>query len=433
MKTGLHNNEKVWSVSALNTIIRERLQNDPLLQNIWLEGEILNLTKHSSGHIYFSLKDEHSVIQCTFFRGANSRYSGIPLKNGLRVMARGSVTVYLPRGGYQLNVVRVLPTGEGDLRLKIEQLKKKLHHEGLFSPERKRRLPAMPLTLGVVTAPTGAAIQDIIRVSRRRFPDINIILAPCIVQGDEAPSSIISAIEALNEIDRPVDVIIAGRGGGSFEDLLAFNDESVVRAYAASRIPIISAVGHEIDSPLTDLAADASASTPSAAAEMAVPVYDDIIEQLEDGHLRNKLQLHNRQKMCRESLRRIRQSRIWEKPGAFLEMPAQHLDLIVRELKSMMFDRVRENRNRLGKYDTLPYLYQKKMDGFGRRFAVADERLRGFSPLATLKRGYAVVRNEKGRVIRSYREVQDDEGLEILLSEGVLDVRVLNRRTDRNR
>lgn len=415
---------KALSVSGFNLLVRDRLQGDPNFRDVWVEGEISNLNLHSSGHIYFSLKDDQSALRCTFFRGANQRFRHLRLTNGQQLLAQGSISVYAPRGEYQLNVTRVLLAGEGELRLRIEELKRRLQAEGLFAPEKKRELPGLPMTLGVATAPTGAAIQDIIRVARRRFPHLNILLAPCKVQGDGAADSIIAAIQALNRPELGVDLIIAGRGGGSFEDLLAFNDEGVVRAYAASEIPIISAVGHEIDHPLSDLAADAYAATPTAAVEMAIPVYEELAETIEDCTLRLRVALKNRHRTDRERLLRLMRSRVYETPQSILQDRQQTLDLLTRDLRQTLQTVLKDARNRLSDFALLPAYYDRRVQAAGQRFAVAAERLENFSPLATLKRGYAVVRTEQRRAILRARDVRPGDRVEALLAEGRLQLRV---------
>jgi len=423
--------EDVWSISRLNQVVRNTLQNERSLQNIWVEGEVYNLTYHSSGHIYFSLKDDQSSVNCTFFKTANASFRDIKLKEGMQVLVKGGISVYLVRGTYQFNVSRVMLSGEGDLRLRIEQLKKKLHAEGLFATEKKKRLPVVPLTLGVATAPTGAAIQDIIRVARNRFANINILLAPCLVQGEEAPGSIVEAIEALNRPEFGVDVIIAGRGGGSFEDLLAFNDEAVVRAYHASRIPIVSAVGHEIDTPLTDFAADASAPTPSAAAEMVVPVINNVLGRIDECTERLYLSLLNRKKNETVRLKRIFLSRVYENPGSILESHQLTLDLLSKELKQKMTERLRQAREQTLYSDAIPALYEKRLSILEKRCAIALERLSNFSPLATLKRGYSIVRKPDSNVVlRDAAQTSPGEELEILLHRGRVTVRVESTDTE---
>ncbi|MCB1308571.1 MAG: exodeoxyribonuclease VII large subunit [Leptospiraceae bacterium] len=415
----------IWTVSRLNQTVRETLQRDATFRNLWLEGEIFNLNYHSSGHIYFSLKDDQSVIRCTFFRGANQSYRHIRLTNGMQVLVQGSISVYLQRGEYQINVVRLMLAGEGELRLRIEELKKRLYAEGLFAPERKRDLPYLPLTVGIATAPTGAAIKDIIRVARKRFPQINILLAPCRVQGEGAEASIVAAIQALNDPSLNVDVIIAGRGGGSFEDLLAFNQEPVVRAFADSDVPIVSAVGHEIDHPLTDLAADVAAATPSAAAEMAIPDMEEVLDTLEDCGLRMSVALRNRYRNEKQRLERIFQSQVFVRPQSLIENQEQRLDLAYRDLKNNIANLVREGSHRLrAAVATMPILYEKNVHRHTNRFDLAAERLQNFSPLGTLSRGFSVVRNEQKNVIRSYRDTRAGDNLEILLGKGRLQVEV---------
>jgi exodeoxyribonuclease VII large subunit len=414
----------VWSVSRLNQTISNVLQSESAIQGIWLEGEIFNLTYHNSGHIYFSLKDQKSTVNCTFFKGANQKLKGLRLQVGMQIMAFGGVSVYQPRGNYQFNVQRVTLAGEGELRLRIEQLKKKLHQEGLFNPDKKRPLPFLPLTIGVATASTGAAIQDIIRVSRYRFPEINILLAPCVVQGEGAVSSIVSAIQALNDPSLGVDVIIAGRGGGSFEDLMAFNEEPVVRAYADSRVPIVSAVGHEIDSPLTDLAADAYAPTPSAAAEKVVPVRQDLDQMLDDADYRMANALSQRLRNVKDRVIRVATSAVYENPMAILKHPAETLQWQLRELQSSMQSTYIQSLRSLEKFSHLPMLYQRELDRQTNRYSVLSERLDNFSPLGTLKRGFSVVRDSNGKVIRRAADLKKDQEVELLFGEGRAKARI---------
>ncbi len=415
-----------WSITRLNTEVRNRIESSADLQGIWIQGEIYNLTKHSSGHIYLTLKDETSVIRCTFFKGANQYFKDVPLRQGTRITAFGSVSVYTQRGEYQFNITKVNIAGEGDLRLKIEQLKKKLYEEGLFSDERKRPLPFYPVTLGVATAPTGAAVQDIIRVARMRNPDINIVLAPCLVQGDGAPESICKAIQFLNMPEWGVDVIIAGRGGGSFEDLLAFNDESVVRAYASSRIPIVSAVGHEIDHPLTDLAADAFASTPSAAVQLAVPVKADLEKRI--GHFADRLTmaLNRRWSWGRQRLETVLYSRVYQNPLSVTEMKGQHLDRISKEMSLNMAAVLLNGSMKLSRSERIGDLFRRAVTAKRNSFSLLEERLTNFSPLSTLKRGYAVARSQDGDVVRSWKDVQKGDLIEVILGEGSLQAEVKN-------
>jgi len=417
---------EVWSVSRLNERVRDVLQNDGKIQNILLEGEIFNLKKHDSGHIYFSLKDRNSLINCTFFRGSNARQKDLVLKDGMQVVARGGISVFAPRGNYQFNIYSLSPSGEGELRLRIEELRKKLFKEGLFDPGKKKEIPSLPLTIGVATSPTGAALQDVIRVARSRFPGISILLAPCLVQGEGASETIVEAIKALNNPVWDVDVIIAGRGGGSFEDLLAYSDESVVRAFASSDVPIISAVGHEIDHPLSDLAADAYAATPSAAAEKVVPVYALLLESLNEFGFRLDYALKNRHRTDKERLVRIFKSRVFQRPESLFLTASQRLDQSVREISDRMRERIRSSSISLMAFRSFDMLFEKNILRGKSRFHLASERLENFSPLATLKRGYSVVRNVSSQVIRSTQQVKAGENLEVILSDGRLNVRVID-------
>lgn len=416
---------RIFSISQINNLVRDILQNELHIQNIWIEGEVSNFMQHASGHIYFTLKDEQSSVSCTFFRGSNIRQRELKMANGMRVQARGGISVYAARGQYQFNVQQVVPAGEGLLRVRIEQLKRKLHAEGLFDSARKKRLPRFPFTLGVATAPTGAAIQDIIRVARHRFPGINILLAPCIVQGPDAADSICFAIELLNRPELGVDVIIAGRGGGSFEDLLPFNDEAVVRAIAASSVPIVAAVGHEIDHPLADLAADEYAATPSAAVEKVVPVIQETMDRIEEQALRIRYALVMNHKRGKERVRRLLQSRVHTTPRGFLEPFMLQVDTAEREMSSALRARVEHAARRFESARNLGIYFDARLRRHSARFDLLSERLANFSPLGTLKRGYAIVRDQSKTIVREAAQVAPGDRLEIILGKGRLQARVL--------
>ncbi|MGO4375308.1 exodeoxyribonuclease VII large subunit, partial [Paenibacillus sp. MCAF20] len=263
------NQPRVYSVKELNRYIRMKMDSDTLLSDVWLRGEISNFTHHSSGHMYFTLKDSDSRLKSVMFASHNQRLPFIP-REGSKVLARGNVSVYERDGNYQFYVTAMQPDGIGSLYLAYEQLKAKLEGEGLFAESRKRALPFLPRAIGVITSPTGAAVRDIITTLERRFPSIPVYIYPVLVQGTQAAPSIVKAIEAMNRFGE-TDVLIIGRGGGSLEELWAFNEESVARSIASSRIPVISAVGHETDFTIADFVADLRAATPTAAAELAVP------------------------------------------------------------------------------------------------------------------------------------------------------------------
>ncbi len=407
------------SITKLNQFVQEALRREIRLQNIWIEGEITNYNyNRSSGHIYFSLKDDQSVMDCTFFKYANARYAGPAMKDGTKVLAKGSISTFPARGRVQFNIQMVMLAGEGALRLKIEELKQRLFKEGVFDPSRRRPLPAMARTIGVVTAPGGAAIQDIIRVARLRHPRINILLAPCQVQGPEAPASICEAIQLLNLPEMNVDVIIAGRGGGSFEDLLAFNEESVIRAFATSRVPIVSAVGHEIDAPLTDLAADAHAPTPSAAAQKVVFDFRSIETNLERSHERLRQALRNRYRNDRDRLRALLRSAALTSPRGAVENRIQLVDDLSKSMRHGLTRIVQDRRMRYRNSELIAVHYRAILNHAQRSFGIASERLMNFGPLATLQRGYSIVTTDEGTVIRSIAGLKKGNRLEIILTDG---------------
>ena len=322
----------------------------PGVKDVWVAGEISNLTRHSSGHYYFTLKDDRSEIRCSLFKNARSRLSFEP-KDNMKVNAFGHVDLYVQRGSYQLIIESMRTSGVGDLYLRYEELKNKLGNEGLFEQSRKRLLPKYPQRIGIVTSPTGAAIHDILNVSGRRFP-ADILLYPALVQGDDAPASIVKGIRILNDHD--VDLLIVGRGGGSIEDLWAFNDEKVARAIASSRVPVISAVGHETDFTIADLVADVRAPTPSAAAEIALPDRYQELRNLETATLR---------------LSRSLMSIVSEMKGKFnlLDVklsPKRAKDSVDRYVIQLNTDTMKLNNS-----------FRTIMDRYGRRFAVVDARL----------------------------------------------------------
>ncbi|MED4602401.1 exodeoxyribonuclease VII large subunit, partial [Paenibacillus validus] len=259
----------IYSIKELNRVIKNKLEADDALQNVWVRGEISNFTHHSSGHMYFTLKDADSRLKSIMFASYNQRLGFIP-KEGTKVLACGNISVYERDGAYQFYVTQMQPDGIGSLYLAYEQLKKKLEAEGLFAPERKKPIPAFPRAIGVITSPTGAAVRDIIITLQRRYPSVPVLLYPVLVQGKQAAPSIVRAVEEMNRLNE-VDVLIVGRGGGSLEELWAFNEEIVARAIYASVLPVISAVGHETDFTIADFVADLRAATPTAAAELAVP------------------------------------------------------------------------------------------------------------------------------------------------------------------
>ncbi|EIE01557.1 exodeoxyribonuclease VII large subunit [Leptospira licerasiae] len=410
---------KTYSVSEINSIVKQLLTGPDILRNIWIQGEISNYSKSHQGHIYFNLKDPKSLIACTFFSYSNGRYKGKPLENGMEIKAFGAVSVYEPRGQYNLNISKVEELGQGDLLAQIEELKRKLAAQGVFDPERKRKLPAFPWRIGVATSPTGAAIEDIIRISKQRFPNIDILISPCLVQGDGAPESIISAIKQLNDPKWDVDLIIAGRGGGSTEDLMAFNDEKVVLAFAQSRVPIISAVGHQIDSVLSDLAADCFAPTPTAAAEMAVPEMELVESGLAEFEVRLKTALKNQAGNLKEKLRILTNKKAFLDPRSMLNDRILQLDEINSRIHLLGKNYLMSAQNKFSPVSNgLITTFKSQLERKKKEFQLLSGKLEGFSPLGTLKRGYSVVRKKGKKVVTSPTQLEKEEELEVILAEG---------------
>lgn len=393
--------EEPITVSALNEYIKALLEGTPFLRRVYLRGEISNFTNHRSGHLYFSLKDEGGLVRAVMFRGSASRLAFLP-ENGMKVLVRGSVSLFVRDGSYQIYVNEMEPDGVGALYLAFERLKKKLAAEGLFSEERKRPLPKIPTRIGVITSPTGAAVRDIMNILGRRFPYAEVLLYPALVQGSDAPASLIRGLEALNGRGS-VDVIIIGRGGGSIEDLWAFNDEALARAIAASRIPVISAVGHETDFTIADFVADRRAPTPSAAAEIAVPDTAELMRKFTNITTHTELLLSRRIERARATVSELGSRRFMTDPEAMLS----------------------ERRMLLGYLsDKMATTAEAKLLTLRARFGECAGKLEAMSPLAILGRGYAVASRADGTAVRSVGELACDQLLTLRLSDGQATTRV---------
>jgi exodeoxyribonuclease VII large subunit len=391
-----------YTVSQLNGHIRGLIEGDPALRDVWVEGEVSNFSRASSGHWYFTLKDASAQIRCVMWRSDADRQSYLPTDGDLAI-SHGRVGVYEVRGLYQLYVDQIQPAGIGDLYERFERVKARLKAEGLFAPERKRALPTFPKRVGVVTSPTAAALRDILHVLGRRFPLVEVLLSPTPVQGDAAPPRIVAAIEALNERD-DVDIIVVARGGGSLEELQAFNEETVARAVAASRIPVICGVGHETDFSLADLAADVRAPTPSAAAEQAVPDQTEV-----------RAQLRERVTALGAILGGIIEERRWRLADQVRALkhlsPATQLMQARQRVDDLMARGERAIRHELG-------LHRERLDGL-------MGRLTSVSPVGTLERGYAIVRScEKDMVVRSIEQIVSGDGLAIRVVDGEFEAEV---------
>ena len=397
------------SVSELNAYVKRMFDSDRELSAISVVGEISNLTVHRTGHIYFSLKDEFSQIKAVMFRSAASGLKFIP-ENGMKVIARCSVSVYTATGSYQLYVNNMQPDGVGALYLAYEQLKAKLDAEGLFAPDHKKNIPLYPMSVGVITSPTGAAVRDIINVTGRRFPSAKIYLYPSLVQGDGAESNLIEALDYF-EKSHLADVIIIGRGGGSIEDLWAFNGERLSRKIFECQTPVISAVGHETDFTICDFVADMRAPTPSAAAEIAVPDTRELTLRLADTYDRMSSALNLLTLRAEEKLERIKSSAVFKDA-------------------SVMFKEKEENVGRIK--DAIANLTKEKLKTLYNSLAVAAGRANALSPLATLARGYSVATNEDKKAVRSVNDVSVGDKLTLRLNDGAVTATVNEKRGNTN-
>ena len=389
------------SVTELTAYIRRLFERDALLGRVRVWGELSNYRQHHSGHCYFTIKDMTASLRCVMFRSKAAGLKFIP-RDGMRVRLAGSVSVYERDGNYQMVVESMLPDGLGDLSVAFAKLREKLLAEGLFDDDRKQPIPFFPKAVGVVTSPTGAALRDIVSVARRRHSGIPILLCPAQVQGEEAPEQIVRAIELLDRSGR-VDVIVVGRGGGSIEELWAFNDERVVRAVAAAATPIVSAVGHQTDFTLSDFAADLRAATPSQAAELVVPDRLELQRRLVSARRRLNHLLQHRLIERRLRLERCLQSALFRRPQELLRDRAQLLDQLSERLA-----------------DALKLALDKRQQ----RLRIAAEKLHLLNPWGVLQRGYSVVRRPDGAVISSAEAVEIGEALDVWLHRGKLAVTV---------
>lgn len=437
--------KEVLTVSRLTEQIQFLLEAN--FDVVWVEGEVSNLRKPTSGHLYFTLKDEESQIRAVLFR-PYSRMTGFDLADGMHVICRARLNVYKPRGEYQLVLDALEPKGIGALQIAFEQLKAKLQTEGLFDPALKKPIPYLPARIGIVTSPSGAVIRDILKVIERRYPSVDILIVPVRVQGVEAPPEIVEALSVLNEIS-DVDVIILARGGGSLEDLAPFNDERVARAIHDSRVPVISAVGHEIDYTIADFVADLRAPTPSAAAELVVPVKDEMIQAM--GLLRGRLKRNLLRLLClkqerlgffrerlRDPRRRIADHRIGldETAGELVASIRRRLEALENRLHSLNIHLSYANpRVKIANtFFVLENVKKNMITGLLHRMENLRNRLEGdmivlnsLSPLAVLKRGYSIARRmPEGQIIRDAATVAVGSEVDIRVAQGNFSARVIH-------
>ncbi len=392
---------KIISVSQLNYYVKSLLEGDPKLNNVFITGEISNLTDHyRSGHIYFSLKDKNAVVRAVMFAGY-ARGLRFKPEEGMKVIARGRVSLYEQTGGYQLYIEDMQPDGIGALTLAYEQLKKKLDEKGIFAPEHKKPIPKFPKTVGVITSPTGAAVQDIRNILTRRFPSIDIVLCPVLVQGTQAPAQLVNAVNLFNEYDL-ADVIIIGRGGGSIEDLWAFNDENLAYAIYASNIPVISAVGHETDFTICDFVSDLRAPTPSAAAELAVPDRTELIDY------------YNAQKQYIQSFIDNRIINLTGVLGHYKQIANAYSP------QKRLADRERELSVISEKAKTL---LEKKLAAESEKTRKLGAKLETLNPVSVLQRGYSITEKD-GKIINSVKELKADDEIKLSFADGSVNAKV---------
>lgn len=390
---------KAFTVTELNRRAKSVLEGQ--FSGLWLEGEISNFKYHSSGHMYLTLKDDQSQISAVFFSRYNQSLKFEP-KDGLKVLVCGKISLYEQRGQYQFYIERMEPKGLGALQLAFLQLKEKLEKEGLFRAERKKALPKFPSVVGIITSPTGAAIRDILNVIRRRFDGTGVLLYPVKVQGDGAAQEVADAIHDMNRLE-DVDVMIVGRGGGSIEDLWAFNEEVVARAVYESRIPIISAVGHEIDWTICDFVADLRAPTPSAAAELVVQNRMDLEKCIHELKVRMNLAMVNLVEMKRQCLDSLQSSFAFRQPMILIDQFSQRLDELSRQMQNYLKAQYNEKKQ---------------------QFHALAGKLHVLSPLAILERGYAVSFDTKNRILKDATSVKVGDAMHTRLWRGIIHSRV---------
>ena len=393
--------QHIFGVTEVNHLVKLLLDNEPMLANVAVRGELSNYKIYPSGHHYFTLKDPEGALRCVMFKGSAVKLRFRP-ENGMKVVVTGRITVFPRDGAYQLYCNTLTPEGAGDLAVAFEQLKAKLHAEGLFDPDHKKPLPAYPERIAIITSAAGAAVHDMIRILRRRYPIAKVVLLPVRVQGVEAPPEIVGAIRYANRW-RVADLIITGRGGGSMEDLWAFNDERVARAIYESELPVISAVGHEPDVTIADYVADARASTPSNAAEIAVPDQTELLRRLRSAEDRMAQSETQRLEALRQKLEALAGKRVLTDQMAYVQdkrMELLHVQQRLGDLSGAVLSRKRQ------------------------MFSTLAASLDAMSPLKVLGRGYAMDQNEAGHILKSYRDVAAGESVSVTLGEGGFTCRV---------
>ncbi|GGK02774.1 exodeoxyribonuclease 7 large subunit [Lentibacillus kapialis] len=446
--------DKYLTVTALTKYIKRKLSADNHLKNIWLKGEISNFKHHSRGHMYLTIKDDHARIQAVMFAGNNRRLKFRP-ENGMNVLIRGDIGVFEQFGQYQLYIQQMEPDGLGSLYLAFEQLKEKLHKQGFFNDDHKKNLPRFPGKIGVLTSPTGAAVRDIITTIKRRYPIAQTIIIPTLVQGENAPDSIVDAINRANK-ETDCDLLIIGRGGGSIEELWGFNEEIVANAIFHSYIPVISAVGHETDITISDFVADVRAPTPTGAAEIAVPSRLELADKINSMKRSLTRVLTDQITGSIQNLNRMKRSYAFRYPEQLMAQKEQELDKYVERLGkayqhefkwkyeslSNLYSRLmalhpRQHIERADKElkqldKQITYLISSHLEQHSDRLQKALEKLALLNPLETMKRGYAITYSASGDLVKSVKAVDESEQISVKLADGTLNCRVLDIKEEDN-
>lgn len=441
---------KYLSVYALTKYIKRKFDADPHLHQVMVKGEISNFKQHSSGHMYFTLKDEKARILAVMFARQNQQMKFQP-ENGMKVLVKGSITVYESSGQYQMYVQEMQPDGVGDLYLAYEQLKAKLEEEGLFADTHKKQIPKYPRAIGVITSPTGAAIRDILTTIKRRYPIAKVVIFPALVQGEGAGRSIVRAIQMANELEQPnMDVLIVGRGGGSIEELWAFNEEIVARAIYQSNVPIISAVGHETDFTIADFVADLRAPTPTGAAELAAPHVEDLMERLINKQSRLIRAMKEKYELQKVRLNRIQRSYAFRYPKVLYDQKLEQLDKQTEQLSRLMLriyewkmneqevvtkqlkknhpqqyiEKARTDLEHLQKnlIRNTDLITKAKKQAFGSLIGKMD----ALSPLKILERGYSVAYDENGNILSNVQQIKPKDQVEIHFSDGKVQAEIIS-------
>lgn len=427
MKGKIMNNSNYITVSEVNKYIKEIINDDLLLKKIYLRGEISNFKAHSRGHYYFTLKDENSRIAAVMFSFNNRNLKFVPY-DGMKVLVTGKIDVYEASGAYQIYVEDMAPDGIGALYVAFEELKKKLLAEGLFDKDKKKKIRRIPRRIGIVTSPTGAAIKDILTTIKRRFPVCETILFPALVQGEEAASDIAKKIKLANEVKDvyKIDTLIVGRGGGSLEDLWPFNEEVVARAIYDSDIPVISAVGHEIDVTISDYVADLRAPTPTAAAELAVPDINTIITYLDTARSRGYTAINNILNNNYKKLNNLKNSYILTRPMSMYEIKEQKLDILIDNLNKAINKKIDNTKVRLYTCSNSYILNNPEMlyKYSSQRLEHMISKLEVLNPLNTLNRGYAIIKKDD-KVLSSIKNIKKNDTLTIKLKDGEVTSKII--------